>query len=236
MIPIVIISYNNYKYVDNTIKQIVKLNEDYFASIIIMDNCSTCEETVDYLKNSPCKIIYNTNNNGPWVNSSRNSHIYNEMPDTFILTDADLQLNPKLPRNFVKILSNLSSKYECSKIGFALDISDYDKMFQGLYFHSLTIYQWEKRFWEKKINDDTYELYAADIDTTFCIINKKYEENTLSLRIAGDFLAKHLPWYVENTILTDRELYRLYKRDSKYSTISRIVIPFLENKYGKSLL
>lgn len=242
MIPIIIVSFNNYKYVDNTIQQLRKVNEDYLASIYIMDNCSTCEETVDYLKNSPCKVIYNKENKGPWVNSDINSHIYNQMPDEFILTDADLQLHPNLPKNFVEILSELSNKHKCSKIGFALDISDFDKMFQTDYvclienYKNLTIYEWESRFWENKINDDTYELYAGDIDTTFCLINKKYEKNTLSLRIAGDFVAKHLPWYVDNPILTDHELYTLYKRESSISTTAKIVLPFLENKYGNSLL
>lgn len=236
MIPIIIVSFNNYKYIDNTIQQLRKVNEEYLASIYIMDNCSTCEETVDYLKNSPCKVIYNKENKGPWVNSSINSHIYNQMPDEFILTDADLQLHPNLPKNFVEILSELSNQYKCFKIGFALDISDYDKMFQTDYvclaenYKNLTIYEWESRFWENKINDETYELYAGDIDTTFCLINKKYEQNTLSLRIAGDFVAKHLPWYVDNPILNPQELDTLYSYDSSISTTANMYKKYSSRK------
>lgn len=224
MIPIIIVSYNNYKYVDNTVKQLRAINEEYLASIIIMDNCSTCEKTIEYLKNTPCKVIYNKENKGPWVNSSINSHIYNEMPDEFILTDADLQFNPNLPKNFVEILSELSNKHNCSKIGFALDLSDYDKMYQCSYvcleenYKNLTIYEWEIQFWENRVTDDIYELYKADIDTTFSLINKKYEQNSKSLRIAGDFVAKHIPWYVENPILNAQELDTLYSYDSSIST------------------
>ena len=242
MIPIIIVSFNNYKYVDNTIQQLRKVNEEYLASIYIMDNCSTCEDTVDYLKNSPCKVIYNKENKGPWVNSDINSHIYNQMPDEFILTDADLQLNPNLPKNFVEILSELSNQYKCFKIGFALDISDYDKMFQGpsnvycIGDKIATIYEWEIQFWNNKIEDERYELYRAEIDTTFCLVNKKYGDSRNLIRIAGDFVAKHLPWYVDNPILTDHELYTLYKRGSTISTTAKIVLPFLENKYGNSLL
>lgn len=33
-IPIIIVCYNNFKYVDNTIKQLAKINEDYSNNII----------------------------------------------------------------------------------------------------------------------------------------------------------------------------------------------------------
>jgi len=221
MIPIIIISFNNYKYIDNTIKQLCNINQEYLESVIIMDNCSVCEKTKKYLKNTPCKVIHNKENKGPWVNSKVNSHIYNQMPDKFILTDADLQFNPNLPKNFIEILSELSDKYKCSKIGFALDISDFDKMFKGSYFDGLTIYDWEKRFWKTKKDDENYELYKADIDTTFCLLNKKYEKNNFSIRIAGDFLAKHIPWYLENPILDAEELDTLYNY-SLYSTSGKM--------------
>jgi len=210
------------------VKQLPAINEEYLASVVIMDNCSTCEKTIEYLKNTACKVIYNKENKGPWVNSSINSHIYNEMPDEFILTDADLQFNPNLPKNFVEILSDLSNKYNCSKIGFALDLSDYDKMYQSSYvclvenYKNLTIYEWEVRFWENRLPDDMYELYKADIDTTFSLINKKNAQNAKSLRIAGDFVAKHIPWYVENPILNAQELDTLYSYNSSISTTANM--------------
>jgi hypothetical protein len=222
MIPIIIISFNNYKYIDNTIKQICSINPEYLASIIIMDNCSVCEKTKEYLKNTSCKVIYNEENHGPWVNSRTNLHIYNQMPDEFILTDADLQFNKNMPKNFVEILSELSNKYLSFKTGFALDISDSDKMLKGPYHRNYTIYEWEKRFWEKKIDDDTYEIYEADIDTTFCLINKKYDRKLLRLRIAGDFLTKHIPWYIENPILDSEELHTLYNYSLRWSTSGKL--------------
>jgi len=221
MIPIIIICFNNYKYIDNTIKQLCNINQEHLESVIIMDNCSVCKKTKEYLKNTPCKVIYNEKNHGPWVNSSKNSNIYNQMPEKFILTDADLQFNPNLPKNFIEILSELSDKYKCSKIGFALDISDFNKMIKGLYFRGLTIYDWEKRFWNTKQDDKNYELYKADIDTTFCLLNKKNEKNNFSIRIAGDFLAKHIPWYVENKILDAEDLDTLYSH-SLYSTSGKM--------------
>ena len=62
-----------------------------------------------------------------------------------------------------------------------------------------TIYEHEKQFWINKIEDSSYELYYEDIDTTFCLINKNHDSNC-TIRIAGNFTAKHLPWYKENKI------------------------------------
>ena len=58
-IPIVIVCYNNYKYVENTVNQIYNINKEYFKNIIILNNCSTCLDTIYYLENVNCKVINN---------------------------------------------------------------------------------------------------------------------------------------------------------------------------------
>jgi hypothetical protein len=235
-IPIVIICYNNYKYVKNTLDQIKKINLAYYKNIIIMDNCSTCTDTIHFLKdidvNVNVNVIYMKANISPRVSKNINQNIYDILPDKFILTDPDLEFNIDLPNNFVEILSNLSDKYNCYKIGFALDISDFDKMFPGIYYQSLNINDWENQFWKNKITDDKYELYNAEIDTTFALINKK-NINKINIRVAGDFLAKHLPWYIDNKINNIYETYILYKQQTKISTIKDMIINFIENNYTK---
>jgi beta-1,4-mannosyl-glycoprotein beta-1,4-N-acetylglucosaminyltransferase len=224
-IPIIIICHNNYKYVENTVRQI-KNKEN----IIIMDNASTCKNTINFLKNSNCKVIYNETNNGPWIES--NPKLFNNY-DKFIITDPDLEFNPNLPENYIEILNDLSEKYQCGKIGFALDISDFDDMFQGKYSNTTSIYENEKQFWMKKIEHHEYELYEASIDTTFCLVNKKYGNN-IQIRIAGNFTAKHLPWYKKNKIYN---LYQNYMVNSMFSriisTTSNIIISYIENNYLK---
>ena len=147
--PILIICYNNYKYVENTINQIVKINNEYLEYIQILDNCSTCINTINYLKKVNCKVLYNNENKGPWVTSYNNKHIYDNLPDKFIITDPDLKFNENLPNNFIEILSFLSDKHKCHKIGFALDISDFDKMYQSSsYAFNKNIYEWEKEIYD----------------------------------------------------------------------------------------
>ena len=138
--PILIICFNNYKYVKNTVNQLLKINKDFEDVIQIIDNCSTCSLTLDYLENTSCKVVYRSENRGPRISPYDNVDIYNEMPDKFILTDPDLQFNELLPSNFIDKLVEISEKYKSYKTGLALDISEPDKIFPGIYFRGKTIF------------------------------------------------------------------------------------------------
>jgi len=243
-IPIVIICYNNYRYVANTLTQIAKINKDYYANIIILNNASTCPETIAYLQSvssGGVSVINNVGNLGPWITHLNNRHIYDLLPDKYIITDPDLKLNEKIPCNFIEILANLSDTYKTAKIGLALDISDHEQFHTTKeYMANQTIREWESQFWKKKIDTDAsatayaaYELYDADIDTTFCLMNKTnimrgYDNK---IRVAGDFTAKHIPWYIENEVYNLYDNYILNTNTTHISTISRIVKPYVENNY-----
>jgi len=230
MIPIVIVSFNNYKYVSNMVKQIENINSSYSEFIKIMDNNSTCVDTINYLNSVREKVIFNKTNSGPWIAPGTNANVYNMMPNKFILTDPDLEFNPNLPKNFIEIMIELSNRHNSGKIGFALDISDHNKMFQGKYHNNETIYDWEKRFWTTRIDCPDYELYNASLDTTFCLITKNL--HTIEIRIAGNFTAKHIPWYIDNKLYNRYENYVVNKKQTDISTISRVIVSFVENSYN----
>jgi FkbM family methyltransferase len=236
-VPIVIICYNNYKYVANTIEQIKKINRMYVNFIKIMDNCSTDQDTIDYLKKLETEpnisIIWNKTNDGPWITSTINASVYHNLPNRFILTDPDLEFNPMMPSNFIDVMINLSNKYQCKKIGCALDISDYDLMYQTQnYVQGMSIQELESRYWLTKMNDSEYELYNYGIDTTMCLINKSYfESNKIEIRIAGNFTAKHLPWYIDNKIYNVYENYQANIKPSSISTISSTISEYIKSNY-----
>ena len=236
-IPIVIICYNNYRYVENTLKQIASINKDYYTNIIILNNMSTCSDTISYLNKVDVRVINNVGNFGPWITPTNNRQLYDLLPDKYIITDPDLKLNPNIPSNFIEILASLSDKYKTSKIGFALDITDHDKFYPTTkYFADMSIRNWESQFWLNKIeNECEYEIYKADIDTTFCLMNKKNIESKIDLhiRVAGDFTAKHIPWYIENEIYNVYDNYMSNTNTTHISTISRIVLPYINANYMK---
>ena len=147
------------------------------------------------------------------------------MPDKFILTDPDLEFNTDLPANFIDILVELSNTYNCKKIGFALKIDDSDKMYKGQYLECRDIHAWESRYWLQRIHrEKNYILYKAPIDTTFYLHNKA-ASNNICIRIAGNFTARHLPFYIDDGILTDADKYIMYN-GSKFSTMKSLFLNY----------
>lgn len=237
-VPIVIICYNNYRYVANTLKQIASINKEYYANIIILNNSSTCPDTIAYLNTVDVRVINNVDNLGPWITPTNNKHIYNLLPDKYIITDPDLKLNPNIPSNFIEILATLADKYKTSKIGFALDITDHEKFYPTTeYMTHLSIRDWELQFWKNKIEDgdEGYEIYKADIDTTFCLMSKTNIELgiDMQIRVAGDFTAKHIPWYIDNEVYNVHDSYKFNTNTTHISTISRIAVPYIDENYLK---
>jgi hypothetical protein len=62
MVPVVVICYNNYKYVMNTVAQLEKYISK--TNIMILDNKSTCEDTICYLKTLPYTVFWRDENRG----------------------------------------------------------------------------------------------------------------------------------------------------------------------------
>jgi hypothetical protein len=130
--------------------------------LLILNNDSNDRDTIEYLKNIDIKIIHNKNN-GPHINEQCNKHIYDQLPQKFILTDPDLELNNDLPIDFINTLSEISEQYQCSNVGFALDLSDKELFLEGVYCGGVNIYNWEKNFWNNKIIlcSDRYNIWIA---------------------------------------------------------------------------
>lgn len=217
-IPIVTIGYNNLFFMRNFINQL----KHFDNPIIILDNKSTFEPMFEYYDEikkelgSRIEIRYLNENYG----SNVTVQLKHTLPKVYILSDCDLKLNTRMPKNFSDILLSLSNKYSAFKVGLALNISDKDQFLECKnYTDGKSIYEWEKKYWNKPINDSNYELYSALIDTTFTLVNYNYEAGE-HIRIAGDFTAKHLPWY-KNYIkehISPREL-KFWKEGNNSSSI-----------------
>jgi len=200
-VSVYIIAFNNPTYVEFMVTQLQKFK---IKKIVIVDNNSSYPPLLEYYQVNKDKfqLIRMEENYGHKVVIEC---FYDFLPDFFIITDPDLQFNPNLPEDFIEELKNLSIKYSAYKVGFALDISDAKLFNPKMKLCNKSIREWESRFWRKKINDPKYELYDAEIDTTFALYNKKlYTGNNLkAIRVAGNFVCKHLPWYLDEKIPED---------------------------------
>jgi hypothetical protein len=146
---------------------------------------------INFLQNIDVKVV-NTINCGPWINHHVNRHIYDTLPNKYILTDPDLEFNKNLPNNFIEEMINISTYYEAEKVGFALLIDAND--IRNVISFGKSIIDFEKQYWMCKFYYPKHELYSAAIDTTFCLINKNNKGG--HYRIAGDYTCKHLPWHI----------------------------------------
>jgi len=198
-IPIFIISWNQYTYLKDLVEQLLKYPS---LEIYIIDNQSTYEPLVKYLKEieSRVKVLRQDVNHGHKVYEME--HILKFIDELgvtkYVVTDPDLKLNSKMPLDFLEKLSYLSDKYKKNKVGLALDITHNIDLARKLDDTEKTIADNERKYWLKPIeNTDGYELYEADVDTTFALINKAYRKIDgldNSIRVAGDFTCVHRPW------------------------------------------
>lgn len=223
-IPLVVICHNNHHYVDNTISQARRFG----LRVIVLDNASSYAATRVYLKRikREVEVIFLSENLGHTCWSS--SPTYDDLPARFFLSDPDLQWNPRLPPDFPTILEGLGYELNAGQVGFALDLSDGSEMFQDDdYFRGQSILGWESQFWATRLPHPAYELYAAPIDTTFHFFDKA-RRGGRQVRVAGDFTARHLPWYRDTTI-PPHDLLHMYVT-SHGSTTARLVLREMARK------
>jgi len=198
MFPVVIIVYNQYTYVRDMVNQL-----DQMKSIIILDNASTFQPLLDYYKTVKARVYHMNVNYGHRV--WQRPEIQAMLPEKFIITDPDLRLNPNMPVNYESVLEGLSEQFKSPRTGLAISLDG--PLRTDVKLNNQTIAQWEARFWHHPMLVNGQQTYFADLDTTFCLINKKYSNMERAwepgIRVAGDFTCIHRPWMVgwENELM-----------------------------------
>lgn len=166
----------------------------YSTNIHIINNNSTYKPLLDYLHliEGTVTIHWASKNFG---HTAHELAFFQEFHKNgkYFLTDPDLTLNKKLPSNFLDIFDQLSEQYQAHKVGFALNITDPNVSDELTNVPNTSAKQWEAKYWVDRIENPMYELYWADIDTTFCLVNTNYKGKP-KIRVAGDFTCIHRPW------------------------------------------
>ena len=230
-IPTVIISWNQLSFVKNMVEKLKK----YKNPIIILDNNSTFKPIFNYYKE--IKEELGEKITIKLLKENYGSNVYlkikHRLPKVFMLSDPDIDINEKMPENFAEILFKLSNKYRVYKVGLALELKDKEK-FVRCAQKGNPLYKYQLRYWKDKIPNKDYELYRAAVDTTFCLVNSRYKVKGINpimpaIRIAGNFTARHLPWYknlLKDMIPSD-ELYMYFKNNKSSTFVRRCIRPML---------
>lgn len=222
-IPILIPSFNNPGYCRMMVHQLLQLG---LTRITIIDNASSAPAMLALLRDMDTKInvIRLRRNMGPKF-FAQNFIFFLQLPNIFCVTDPDIEFNPDLPPSFLETLQELTERHQIGKAGFALNIADhYEFRDIQIKFKDQThdIVSWESQFWTQEIGATAAgdPVYRADIDTTFALYNKKFFGRKKQgfyhgLRVAGNFTARHLPWYRERVITEAEE--NSYAATQKFS-------------------
>ena len=113
--------------------------------------------------------------------------------DMYILTDPDIEFNKEMPDDWIESLIKISNYFQAEKTGLALLYDAPDIRTDCICFGK-NIYDWESQYWIYKFYYKNFEIYSAALDTSTCLVNKQ-NKNSGHYRVAGNFLAKHLPWH-----------------------------------------
>jgi len=232
-IPIVILNKDRL----NPLKMLVNsLTQRGYNNITIIDNQTTYQPTLDWyeqcgvtvFKNTIDQTLYDT---GTFYRLAFElTHpIFSEIvKDFYVFTDSDVVPIDEAPDDFINSMIEVCKQFNVGKVGLGLKIDDLPNT--DFSKHVISI---ESPFWQNKISHSTYELYHASIDTTFAV----YAPNTKPLwqneviRMAGNFMSKHIPWYYDIDNMPADETYYLENlHDGRGPTYSPKVKQMIQSK------
>lgn len=190
------------------LKQLLKwLDSVDMKNIILVDNDSIYPPLVEFLDSTTYQVIKTGKNIGHTV-TWEEGMVKTLFPGKYyIVTDPDVIPNDEKSSHAIPYFYELHKKYiDYQKVGFGLKIND----LPDYYALKEDVVAWEGQFWTNALEPNVYE---AGIDTTFALYKPYTDYYTLhpSIRTGEPYVARHLPWYVDSTLIDEEEaFYRLH--------------------------
>lgn len=200
-IPIIINNFNRFTMLKDLVECFEKRG---YKNIYIIDNNSTYPPLMEYYKTIPYHVYRLKENMG--FMAFKKSGIYRQFRNKFfVYTDPDIYLPENCPDDFLKhFYEILISTPYCAKVGNALRIDD----IPDCYAQKNKVIEWETRYWQRPIGDDKY---IAVIDTTLALYKPNFrvgiDYTGHRIRVAGNYIAIHRPWYVDSNNMDEEEKY-----------------------------
>lgn len=193
--PIVINNRNRLTTTKKMVEDLLRLDPD--ATIIILDNGSTYQPLLDWYQVCKAVVHYlpNYGHLALWV-----GQYCKYLPEYFIYTDSDIELNPNMPADYQEQMIAAMKRHNVFKCACALSIED----IPDHYFLKTDALQNERGWWQNELEPN---IFQAHTDTTFAMWYNTKNHFYDSIRIAGDFTAKHTPWYINMHDLNDEEMF-----------------------------
>lgn len=174
--------------------------------IYLIDNASSYEPLLEYLSSSPHHVVRvgeNLGHRSPWLSGAVPRHARHR---SFVVSDPDVVPIEECPLDAIDHFAQILDRYDdLHKVGFGLKIDDLPEH----YPLAEEVRRWEAQFWTEEIEPD---VYRAGIDTTFALYRALAGRHLVerSARTGGNYVARHLAWYLDPNDLSDEE--RHYRR------------------------
>lgn len=204
-IPIILINYNQLFHLKKLVDFLLKKK---FHNIVIIDNCSTYPDLLEYYRTlnfEPIKIIIRERNDGHNVlwNDEKLFKAFGK--GYYIVSDVDIIPVAECPDDFLEnFLNILKNNPRISKVGFSLKLDDIPNSNKN---KSIVLKQ-ENRFWLKK---DSTGNYLARIDTTFALYPPRNQFNKdyffEAIRTSPPYTATHGGWYIDSNNLSEEQIF-----------------------------
>lgn len=185
-----------------------------YSNIYILDNDSTYPPLLEYYKDIEEKVnvIYLKKNLG--YKALWKSGILNvlNIQTPYAYTDPDIVPVEECPHDVLKKMVMILRQYPyIKKVGFGLKTDDIT--FAG---REEALAHEEGRM-RTKVGT---KLYFGVIDTTFALYrNYRHYNAYATLRLAGECMARHLPWYLDYERMSEEEEYYAQHATNDYSTL-----------------
>jgi hypothetical protein len=201
-VPVYVNVFNRLTTTKILVEQIAKLDN---ATPIIIDNDSTYPPLLSWYRTAPCEVIRlkeNLGHHAPWLSGVVGS----DDSDYYCVTDCDLDLQG-VPADVLTVLqSTFRWRRSPIKSGLALRVDDVPRT-------QTQVLEWESRWWRRKCFADP-RFYVAAIDTTFAMYRTSTPHRLamkvpgiFCVRLAGEYQARHVPWYCDPSRLTEEDQY-----------------------------
>jgi hypothetical protein len=203
MIPILIINRDRLTWPRQLARQCAALPG---AAVTIIDNASTFGPLLDWYAENEFPQIRLSENRGPQCWRGMTKQLPSET-DYFVITDGDLSIEG-VPTDVLDVLrDSLDRDPKLLKSGLALRLDDLPDIPEADLARTR-----EAEYWEDGFQDNAgRQWYRAAIATTFVMFRRRppYAYYVPALRLAGEYQARHLPWYLDDEALSEEERYYL---------------------------
>lgn len=214
-LPVVIISHNQLTYLRQLLAWLRDTGHDH---VVILDNASTFEPLVEFLRGCTEEVIRleaNLGQTAPW-----DSGLTRRFQGPFAVTDPDVLPHPECPPDAVERFQDLLLRHPSfDKAGFGLLLDD----IPDRYPHRSTVLDWEAPYWQRTLEPG---VFLAHIDTTFAVHRPGTPYKvTEALRTGFPYVARHLPWYQDPSLPDEETEYFFQHRRPDIGYWNRVDLP-----------